>query len=69
MPITVAVDHDICGHCQQKIETELDNVDAQDYASVDRETDTVEVSDETAVDEVITAVERAGFSATARTQQ
>lgn len=68
MPVTLAVDHDLCDHCKQEIETELDDVDDLDYASVDKETDTVEVGDDTAVDEVITAVERAGFSATVKTQ-
>lgn len=64
MSVTIAVDHDICAHCEQKIQTALGDVEGIKRASVDRDTDTVEVTGPTDVDAVLAAIDGAGFEAT-----
>jgi copper chaperone CopZ len=65
MSETITVEGMTCGHCEQTVEEALEDVDGVTSASADRETESVTVEGNAATAELISAVDEAGYEASA----
>ncbi|WP_439028632.1 heavy-metal-associated domain-containing protein [Haloarchaeobius sp. DT45] len=54
-----------CGHCEQTVEDALLDVAGVEDASADNETNTVTVTGDARLEDLVTAVEDAGYDASA----
>jgi copper chaperone len=65
MPTTITVEGMSCGHCEQSVEDALRDVSGVTDASADNEAGQATVEGDADVDSLVTAVEDAGYSASA----
>jgi copper chaperone CopZ len=65
MSETITVEGMTCGHCEQTVEEALEDVDGVTSASADRETESVTVEGNADTAELISAVDEAGYEASA----
>ncbi|MDS0478116.1 heavy metal-associated domain-containing protein [Natrinema sp. 1APR25-10V2] len=65
MSETITVEGMTCGHCEQTVEEALEDVDGVTSASADRETESVTVEGNADTTELISAVDEAGYEASA----
>jgi copper chaperone CopZ len=65
MSQTITVEGMSCEHCEQSVEEALTGLDGVTAASADRETGSATVEGDADVDSLVTAVEDAGYDASA----
>ncbi len=65
MTVTITVEGMSCGGCEQTVEEALLGVSGVETANADRETDSATVQGNAPVDSLVSAVEDAGYSASA----
>jgi copper chaperone CopZ len=65
MTMEIAVEGMTCGGCEQSVEDALTNVEGVTGASADRETERATIEGDADTEELVSAVEDAGFSASA----
>lgn len=54
-----------CEHCEQTVEEALEGVAGVEHATADRETEQATIEGEAAAGDLVTAVEEAGYEASA----
>jgi copper chaperone CopZ len=62
---TITVEGMSCGHCEQTVEEALEGIDGVTAATADRETDSATVEGSAAPEQLVSAVEKAGYDASA----
>ena len=65
MATTITVEGMTCGHCEQSVEDALLDVEGVTGADVDRATESATVEGSSDTDALVSAVEDAGYSASA----
>lgn len=65
MSRTLTVEGMTCGHCEQTVEEALEEVGGVTSARADRDAETVTVAGDADVDALVSAVEEAGYDASA----
>ena len=65
MATTITVEGMTCGHCEQSVEDALSDVEGVTGVDVDRTTESATVEGSSDTDALVSAVEDAGYSASA----
>ncbi|AGB15121.1 copper chaperone [Halovivax ruber XH-70] len=63
MPETITVEGMTCGHCEQTVESALEDVDGVTTATADREAESATVEGDVDPTALVTAVDDAGYDA------